>query len=72
MSSVEIGKLQRAYEQGQRTPLDTIDELYARIARESAAGVFIHLLDREQARAAAHGVMRRREAGESLLPFISF
>ena len=66
MFSLEIAKLQRAYEQGEHTPLDIIDHVYARIARETPAGVFIGEHDRSKARAAAVEVMRRHQAGEHL------
>jgi allophanate hydrolase len=66
MFSLEIAKLQRAYEEGQSTPLDIIDQVYARIAQESAVGVFICTVELEQARSAAAEVMRRRLAGEAL------
>jgi len=66
MSSFEIGKLQRTYEEGQSTPLEVIEQLHARIAREAAGGVFLHLVEPDQARAAAQEVMRRHLAGEDL------
>jgi allophanate hydrolase len=66
MSSFEIGKLHRIYEQGQSTPLEIIEQLHARIAREAAGGVFLHLVERDQVRVAAQEVMRRHLAGEDL------
>lgn len=66
MFSLEIGKLQSAYETGEYTPLDIIDQVYARFAREQPRGVFIGELDRSRARAAASERMRRHQAGERL------
>ncbi|HET8937745.1 MAG TPA: amidase family protein [Polyangiales bacterium] len=66
MFSLEIRKLLRAYEQRECTPLDIVDQVYADIAREAPAGVFIGDTDRLKARAAAVEVMRRHDAGERL------
>ena len=66
MSSFEIAKLQRAYTKGQSTPLDIVEELSARIARDAAAGVFLHLIKWDHVRAAAEEVMRRQLAGADL------
>ena len=66
MFSFEIDKLQRAYQAGESTPLTIIEELYACIARDAASGVFIHMVEPDQARAAAQEVMRRQLAGEDL------
>jgi allophanate hydrolase len=66
MISLEIAKLQQRYETGDSTPLDTVDEVYARLAREPHAGVFIYEVERQKARDAASELMERKQAGEDL------
>src|SRR5205085_3636461 len=63
---LDLDHLARAYQTGERTPLDVIDELYARYAEQPHAGVFIHQIPHEDARKAAQAVMHRRQSGDSL------
>jgi allophanate hydrolase len=64
--SLDLLSLARAYASGERTPLQVIDEIYARLASQPHAGVFISEVEHSQARLAAERVMQRRAAGERL------
>ena len=63
---LDLDSLVRAYQSGERTPVDVIDELYVLLSEQPHAGVFIHEVPHAQAREAAQQVMRRKQAGDSL------
>src|ERR1700750_2428556 len=63
---LDLESLQRAYQSGERTPVEVVDELYARFAEQPYAGVFIHQVSHEDARKAAQAIMQRKQAGDSL------
>jgi allophanate hydrolase len=65
-ASLDLGSLQRAYASGARTPLQVVDEIYARLSAQPHAGVFISEVPHAQARAHAQQLLQRRAAGESM------
>jgi allophanate hydrolase len=69
--SLDLATLEHAYGGHARgdaalTPLQVVDYVYARLAAEEHAGVFIHKVEHAEARRAAERVMQRRAAGETL------
>ncbi len=64
--SLDLASLREAYTGGTVTPEQVIDLVYDRIAARGEDRVWIHLVPREQARAAAAALAKRRDNGDSL------
>jgi allophanate hydrolase len=64
--SLDLSSLGQAYATAARTPLQIVDEIYARLKALPHTGVFIHETSHAQARAAAEAIMRRKAAGERM------
>src|SRR5262245_36739814 len=64
--SLDLQAVSSAYAARTFSPLELIDELYARLAATPHAGVFIHEVEHEQARAAARELQARAARGEPM------
>jgi allophanate hydrolase len=64
--SLDLRSLTRAYASAVRTPVQVVDEIYARLLALRHPGVFTHETSHAHARAAAQTVMRRQAGGERL------
>ena len=64
--SLDLQNLDRLYRPGEATPLDVLDNVYARMRSSAAAGVYISEVPEAQARRQASEVTARRAAGETL------
>ena len=64
--SLDLTSLAAAYDSGAQTPLTVVDAIYARLAAQPHAGVFVSEVEHAQARRAAERAMQRRAAGDDL------
>ena len=73
MQSFDAAALAKAYRDGTRTPVDVVEEAFARIAARGDDGVWIALAARDRVLDDARALEKRRAAGEVLplygLPF---
>src|SRR6187551_1384421 len=73
MQSFDAAALAKAYRDGTRTPVDVLEEAFARIAARGDDGVWIALAARDRVLDDARALEKRRAAGEMLplygLPF---
>jgi len=64
--SLDLQAVSVAYAARTISPLELVDEIYARLASVPHPGVFIHELEHEQVRSAAREVMARHARGEPM------
>ncbi len=64
--SLDLRSLRAAYASEELTPLRVVDAVYDRIEARGEDRVWIHLIPRSEAKAAARAAMNRMEAGEEL------
>src|SRR5699024_2181339 len=66
-ASASIADLDAAYDNGETTPEEVLDEVFSRITRDTALNAY-HVVTHNEALAAAQSATARRRAGRSLGP----